>query len=235
MSAVAHAAEKPALPAGGIELTPGQIPTTCTLGTQFDAYGSNYGYYFSEKANQWVSAPWCYPRWGNLEASASAVVEAGAEFVVTAIPNEGSNSAMYAPETKSIQWVYPGQRISGCGNTDLQCRVILTKTATTEWQWFEFKVSMPRTFFVDSPGSNCAGQHLCPGVTTNAWAFGGVAPAGAKATTPPLSPGGCASTGSSSAHLWPAAMVALFISLGRNRVRRTYAEALRRLARCANP
>ena len=35
---------------------------------------------------------------------------------------------------------------------------------------------MPRTFFVDSPGSNCAGQHLCGGATTNAWAFAGVEP-----------------------------------------------------------
>jgi hypothetical protein len=48
--------------------------------------------------------------------------------------------------------------------------------ATTAWQWFEFKVSMPRIFYVDSPGSNCAGQHLCAGFTTYAWSVVGVAP-----------------------------------------------------------
>jgi hypothetical protein len=39
-------------------------------------------------------------------------------------------------------------------------------------------VTMPRTFFVDSPGSNCAGQHLCAGAATQSWGVVGVAPKG---------------------------------------------------------
>ncbi len=50
--------------------------------------------------------------------------------------------------------------------------------AAKEWQWGLFHVTMPRTFFIDSPGEFCAGQHACAGVATNAWSFAGVAPAG---------------------------------------------------------
>ena len=109
-----------------------------------------------------------------------------------------SNSAQYAPETKSISWTFPGQRVSGCGNADLTCTVVLTQRATAEWQWGEFHVMMPRVFFVDSPGSNCAGQHLCAGFATNAWSFVGVPPSGTPARLPPdrtrLCIGSCART-----------------------------------------
>jgi hypothetical protein len=54
--------------------------------------------------------------------------------------------------------------------------VIPTKVASTEWQWLEFHVSMPRTFFIDSPGDLCGGQHLCAGASTNAWSYVGIAP-----------------------------------------------------------
>jgi hypothetical protein len=79
--------------------------------------------------------------------------------------------------------------VSGCGNDDLRCTVVFVKKAAAEWQWGEFHVSMPRTFFVDSPGSNCAGQHLCAGVTTNAWSFVGVPPRGQSPPPPPPPPG----------------------------------------------
>ena len=88
-------------------------------------------------------------------------------------------------ETNSISWTFPGQRVSGCGNADLTCTVILAKRASAEWQWGEFHVTMPRVFFVDSPGSNCAGQHLCAGFATNAWSFVGVPPSGTPAPLPP--------------------------------------------------
>jgi hypothetical protein len=164
---------RPPLPPGGRALSPGQLPRPCTaadIGVQ--------GYYFSATAKQWVSAPFCYGKWGNLDASGSQVVLAGASATVTAIPNDGSNSATYAPQTGSIQWEYPGKVVSGCGAADLTCTVIPTKAATTEWQWFEFHVSMPRTFFIDSPGDLCGGQHLCAGARTNAWSYAGIAPAG---------------------------------------------------------
>jgi hypothetical protein len=93
---------------------------------------------------------------------------------VTAIPD--TNSSQYAPETKSISWTYGGKRVAGCGPADLTCTVIPAAQATTEWQWVQFQVSMPRIFFVDSQGSLCAGQHLCAGNSTNAWSFVGVAP-----------------------------------------------------------
>jgi hypothetical protein len=181
VSAVAQAA-RPPIPAGSRELAPGQLPRQCVAGDEaggtINAYGSNYGVYFSKKANTWVSAPFCYPRWGNLEASASQIVKGGATATVTAIPTDGSNSGQYAPETKSITWRYPGTVVAGCGAADLTCSVKIPKNETEEWQWHEFHVTMPRTFFIDSRGSNCAGQHLCAGFATNAWSFVGVKPGG---------------------------------------------------------
>lgn len=172
-------AARPPIPAGGRALSPGGLPRECVAGDAaggaLSAYGTNYGYYYSSTAKAWVQAPFCYPRWGNLEASASGIVSGGGIFTVTAIPTDGSNSAIYAPETKSISWTHPGTVVSGCGSADLSCTVRVGP-ATAEWQWLEFHVTMPRTFFVDSPGSNCAGQHLCAGATTNAWSFVGIRP-----------------------------------------------------------
>lgn len=170
------ATARPPKPAGSQALAPGHIPRVCTGGT-FNAYASNYGVYYSARAKAWISAPWCVPRWGNLEALTSGITKVKGSYTVTAVPNEGSNSAQYAPETKSISWTYPGKRVSGCGSADLSCTVVPFSKGTDEWQWGEFHVTMPRTFFVDSAGSNCAGQHLCAGFSTNAWGFVGVPPA----------------------------------------------------------
>lgn len=167
----------PAPPSGAVVVAAGQPPRQCVVGDPAtNAYGINNGVYWSKTAGAWLSAPWCYPRWGNLEATGSGVVAAGQRFTVTAIPTDGSNSAQYAPETRSISWSYPGRRVAGCGNADLSCTVVPTETAGQEWSWFEFRVSMPRTFFIDSPGSNCAGQHICAGAGTHAWAWVGVPP-----------------------------------------------------------
>jgi hypothetical protein len=167
----------PPPPSGAVVVAAGQPPRQCVQGDPaWNAYGVNNGVYWSKTANAWLSAPWCYPRWGFLEASGSGVVAAGQRFTVTAIPTDGSNSGQYAPETKSISWRYPGKRVSGCGSADLSCTVVPTETAGEEWSWYEFQVSMPRTFFIDSPGEFCAGQHLCPGATTHAWAWVGVPP-----------------------------------------------------------
>lgn len=167
----------PPPPAGAVVVSAGQPPRQCVAGDPAtNAYGINNGVYWSKTANAWLSAPWCYPRWGYLEASASGVVAAGQRFTVTAIPTDGSNSAQYAPETNSISWRYPGKRVSGCGSADLSCTVVPTESPGQEWSWFEFQVSMPRTFFIDSPGEFCAGQHICAGTTTHAWAWVGVPP-----------------------------------------------------------
>ena len=102
------------------------------------------------------------------------ITRSGGKVTMTAVPDQGSNSAEYAPQTKSITWSYPGRRVSGCGPADLSCTVVAAAKATTEWQWGLFHVTMPRTFFINSRGSNCAGQVICAGFATNAWAFAGV-------------------------------------------------------------
>ena len=168
-------AKRPPIPAGGIKVAPGHLPGVCT-GPADDAYGVNYGYYYSVKAKSWLQAPRCVPKWGNLSAMRSQIVGPGKRVTMTAVPDEGSNSGAYAPETGTITWTYPGKRVAGCGSTDLTCTVIPFRKATDVWQWAVFNVSMPRTFFVDSPGSNCAGQHLCAGTATQAWGVVGVPP-----------------------------------------------------------
>ena len=163
---------RPPVPSGGRVLAPGYVPQVCTAA---DAGTSLSGYYYSTNSNSWVSAPYCFGLWGNLTASPAQVTRPGAAVTIRAIPD--TNSSVYAPQTNSISWSYGAAKlVSGCGPSDLACTVIPAEHATSEWQWVEFHVSMPRIFFVDSPGSNCAGLHLCPGFTTNAWSFAGVPP-----------------------------------------------------------
>jgi len=183
-AAVALAA-RPPIPSGGHQLSPGQVPAVCPQGaTNVDSYGPTQGFYYDTEVDQWVGAPWCYPRWGNLEMSASQVTNAGSAVTFTAIPTDGSNSASFAPDTQSIAWDATGAKIvAGCTNIDLTCTIVPATKAGETWQWVMVHVAMPRTFFVDSPGSNCAGQHLCGGATTNAWAYAGVRP---KRSTPAI-------------------------------------------------
>lgn len=179
VESLAHAGPRPTFP-GGVKLSPGQVPHTCSEGdlqTGASAYGSNYGYYFEKQTRRWVTAPWCFPRWGNLVASSPIITKRKKKTVtVYATPTDGSNSAEYAPVTKTISWTYPGKAVSGCTSESLFCTFIPFAKQTSQWQWAEVHVSMPRTFFIDSRGSNCAGLHLCPGFTTNAWSFVGIAP-----------------------------------------------------------
>jgi hypothetical protein len=67
----AVAATRPPAPAGAIQLSPGQLPRTCTT-AEHDAGAATgattYGYYFSKSANAWITAPFCYP----LSASGAA-------------------------------------------------------------------------------------------------------------------------------------------------------------------
>ncbi len=173
-------AAKPPVPDGTKPLPAGHLPAVCTeaeFAAGASAYGSNFGYAYDSDLKQWVSAPRCFPKWGNLVMSGSQMTNAGSSATFIATPTDGSNSADYAPETKLIAWTYGSAKVvSGCGNTDLTCTIIPAKKAAHGYQWVEVHVSMPRTFFVDSPGSNCAGQHLCGGASTQAWAFAGVRP-----------------------------------------------------------
>jgi len=165
--------------APGFQVTKGASPEACTegdFGAGASAYGPNYGYYYSAKSKQWVSTAWCYPVWGFLAASAPQIVTVGEAITVYAMPKDGSNSAEYAPLTSSISWDFPGQLVSGCGNADLACTFIPFDDSSKEWQWTSVHVTMPRTFFIDHPGSNCAGQHICAGFYTNAWTFVGTPP-----------------------------------------------------------
>ncbi len=169
----------PAAP--GFERAKGALPYACTesdFGAGASAYSANYGYYYSPKAKQWISTAWCYPVWGFLAASGAQIVRVGEAITVYASPKDGSNSAEYAPLTGTISWSYPGRIISGCGPSDLACTFVPFSKGSKEWQWSEVHVTMPRTFFIDSPGSNCAGQHICAGFSTNAWTFVGTPPCG---------------------------------------------------------
>lgn len=176
-AASAGAAPRPPIPAGGQPVAPGHLPGQCSSPGD-NAYGPNYGYYYSSASKAWISAPRCVPVWGNLALMPSRVVRAGGKVTMTAAPSQGSNSAEYAPQTKSISWTFPGKRVSGCGNADLSCTVIPFAKAGKEWQWGLFHVTMPRTFFINSRGSNCTGIPICAGFATNAWAFAGVPPKG---------------------------------------------------------
>ena len=163
-----------------IRVEKGELPHACTaeeiaqgLSVNEPSIGSDGKRPGSRKYNP---APYCYPVWGFLAASSPGIVKAGEAFTATAIPKDGSNSAEYAVSESDIVWEYPGTVVSGCGPSDLTCTVIPAKRARKFWQWSMFKVSMPRTYFIDSPGSFCAGIHACAGVTTNAWTFVGVPP-----------------------------------------------------------
>ena len=173
----AGAAPHPPLPAGAQQVAPGHLPGQCTSAGD-NAYGPNYGYYWSSASKAWIQAPRCVPRWGNLALMPARIVRAGGKVTMTAVPDQGSNSAQYAPLTKSISWTFPGKRVSGCGNADLSCTVVPFAKAAKEWQWGLFHVTMPRTFFINSRGSNCAGIEICAGFATNAWSFVGVPPKG---------------------------------------------------------
>lgn len=170
-SASTQAATRP--PAPGKVLPAGYVPSACGTGEGTTVDGISYGYYWGGSSG-WVSTPWCYPVWGNLTMTAPQIVAGGSTVTMTAVPD--TNSAQYAPETNTITWTTSGTVVSGCGTADLSCSVKAPKPGST-WRWTEFHVTMPRIFFVDSPGSLCAGQHLCAGAATNAWSVAGVAPA----------------------------------------------------------
>jgi len=191
--ASAQGATRPPAPAGVAILAAGKAPHVCgTADGKFGATGYSpvSGVYYSNTANAWLSAPLCYPLWGNLAASAPQIVQGGGRATVVATPNQGSNSAEWATKgAGAISWQPAGTPVGGCKPTSLSCTVKLP-AAGPEWQWLLFHVSMPRTYFIDSPGDLCAGQHACAGASTQAWAYVGIPPKGARPSVPPATPRG---------------------------------------------
>lgn len=184
LGADARGAARPPAPKGVAILAAGQTPHVCgTADGKFGAtgYGTVSGVYYSPTANAWLTAPLCYPLWGNLAASAPQIVAGGSKATVVATPNQGSNSAEWATKPPgAISWQPAGMPAKGsCGPTKLTCTVTVP-AAGPEWQWLLFHVSMPRTYFIDSPGEFCAGQHACAGNATQAWAYVGIPPKGTK-------------------------------------------------------
>lgn len=177
-------AARPPAPTGVAVLAPGTPPHIC--GAADGKYGATgyspvMGVYYSKTANAWISAPLCYPRWGNLQMSAASVAAGGSKATVVATPSEGSNSAEWATKPPgAISWQPGGAPVKGsCKPTMLTCTVMLP-AAGPEWQWVMFHVSLPRTYFIDSKGEFCAGIHACPGNATQGWTFVGVPPKGVK-------------------------------------------------------
>jgi hypothetical protein len=186
----APGAGRPPAPVGVHQLAPGQLPTVCTGADVGSGESSVSGAYYDGLTNSWISAPFCYPRWGNLEASPPQIAATGLAVTVTATPNGGSNSQTYAPQTKTISWTGAPKPVSGCGAVDLTCTFIPAPDGASVWRWFEVEVSMPRTFFIDSPGEFCAGMPVCAGVETHAWTWIGVPPGCAR----PLATGAARTT-----------------------------------------
>ncbi len=173
-------------PGGAPPLAAGQIPTVCTQ-ADFDAgasaYSSNYRYYWSETSNRWISAPWCYPRWGYLEASASQVADAGDTVTVSAIHDDG-RIPPWIPIQGGMSWSYPGTRVSGCTTTDLSCTVTLgdADLPPAEWAWSEFRVSGPGRYFIlpVSYAPRCQPDNPCLDTYTNAWSWVGLRPVSSR-------------------------------------------------------
>jgi hypothetical protein len=151
-------------------LAPGQLPHQCKEGDP------PFGHYWNVDTKQWTSAPNCYAVWRNLTMTAPRLANAGQAVTFTATPTEGSNSAEYAPLMRQIKWTYSGKLVSGCGSDNLTCTFIPAAKPADWWIWVPVSVSMPRTYFIDSKGSNCQGYHVCAGFTTNAYSFVGVRP-----------------------------------------------------------
>lgn len=166
-------------PAGAVVISPGQVPGICTQESD-NAYRTNYGYYWSDISNRWVSAPRCYPRWGFLEASPSQVAVAGATITVTARHDDGRIPGWIAKKG-GMAWQYPGTLVAGCTTTDITCTVRIGKPfePPSEWQWHEFHVSGPGRLDILPPSyaPRCQADDPCLVLGTQAWSWVGIRPA----------------------------------------------------------
>lgn len=172
-------------PGGARTLEPGHIPKECTESDRpFNEYGATYGAYWSERAQDWVSAPYCYPRWGFLRASPSQAIGAGDTVTIVAIPDDGRIPGLVAAKG-GMQWTYPGRVVSGCGTKDVVCTVQVgtEDDLPAEWDWQLFHVSGPGRVFILPPSyGRCPESDPCLDTYTNAWSFAGVMPESASPT-----------------------------------------------------
>ena len=104
----ASGAARPPPPPGLAVVAAGALPHVCgTADGKFGATGDApvSGVYYSQTGNGWASAPLCYPLWGNLAMSGPTIAKGGSRVTVTAIPNQGSNSATWAiVKPGAVQW-----------------------------------------------------------------------------------------------------------------------------------
>ncbi|MFN8027787.1 MAG: hypothetical protein U0W40_15935 [Acidimicrobiia bacterium] len=126
-------------PSGVQVLTAGQVPGQCTdVDYAAGAYNSasNYGTYWSELSHQWLSAPWCYPRWGLIQMTPSQVVQAGATVSMAVVPDDARLGAVIGAHG-GMTWRYPGTVVAGCGFFDMSCTVTVGDAASPppEWAW----------------------------------------------------------------------------------------------------
>jgi PKD repeat protein len=172
-------------------LSAGQVPTTCTASdgdNGASAYGSTYGYYWSDVSNRWVQAPWCYPRWGFMAMTPSQVISAGDEVTMTALPDD-PNMEHWIKDAHlgTMDWSHPGELVDGCGLYDMFCTVRIGEhnRPPGEWSWGEFHVSGPGRVFVlpESYAPRCQKDAPCLDTYTNAWGFAGLRPAYASPPT----------------------------------------------------
>ena len=173
-------------PGGARELQPGYVPQICTeADAPFNTSGATFGYYWSDDSTAWIQAPYCYARWGYLQASASQVVDAGATVTVTATPDDGRMAGLVAVQG-GMSWTYPGTLVSGCGAKDVYCTVRVgdEHSPPTEWQWHQFHVGGPGRVFILPPSyaPRCQAEAPCLDTYTNAWSYVGVRPVAAEPT-----------------------------------------------------
>jgi len=166
-------------PGNGRVIGAGQVPRECTSSdSPFNEWGMTTGYFWSEKSQTWVGAPYCYARWGLMHASASQIAGAGDTVTVTAIPDDGRIPGLIAIKG-GMQWNYPGTLVSGCGTTDMQCTVRIgnADSPPAEWAWHEFHVSGPGRVFILPPSyGRCPEADPCLDTRTNAWSYVGLTP-----------------------------------------------------------
>jgi PKD repeat protein len=177
----ASAAQSPP-PAGVQVLSAGQVPTVCSQGdydSGASAYHSNFGVYWSETSQAWLSAPWCYPRWGYMSMTPSTTVQAGSTVTMRMIGDDPALAGWIAVKG-GLSWSHPGTRVSGCTTYDATCTVKMGEVGQPppEWSWGEFHVSGPGRVFILPPSyaPRCQPTDPCLDTSTNAWGWVGVSP-----------------------------------------------------------
>lgn len=176
---LAEAAPQGSPPNNGRVISPGHVPGPCAAEDgPYNETGATNGYYWSETAKAWISAPYCHAVWRLMTASPSQIAKAGDTVTVTAIHEDG-NVAAHIPTQGGMSWAYPGTLVSGCGSKDLTCTVKIgdADAPPEEWAWHQFHVSSPGRAFILPPSyGRCPASEPCLDTRTNAWSYVGIMP-----------------------------------------------------------